>query len=235
MGESNQYRALNLEQVERTLSGESPDASKVVERLIARMKIPLVRRLIRDMQAGYPLRWDSDVLADEPWETFAELSAYIASVVRLFGTEVGFDAWPDRLRVSMGLHDWSPLSRDFGRQLLCRPLRPIVFEHLEDVHPVRWSLYAESYPHGFIRREEFGDILPGLHTMLTNLQRSRSGGDEGPLAHLPPGRGVPPEDWVDLQAEEDAETGWLFARALHLYNAICASAERGMDLAIIGY
>lgn len=237
MGESNQYVAVELDQVFDVLQGRDRSMDSALRVLTDAVRLAPARDALMRLRGGETVAWDGPGLREEPWETFAELSSFIGSSFRLFGRPVGFDAWPDRLRVQFALSDWRPLPRAFGRTLACRPVPGIELLGWRDDQPATWSAFVESYPHSWLRQAEFPEVLPGLHAVINDLCEQLGDDDsDPPLATVAPGRGIDSARIIDvLSLDDGSDIGWQLARALPLYEALCKASELGTDLAIVGY
>ena len=240
MAESVQYLALDLGTLEAGLLGESPHMQRAIGPLLAPLTDGLAAELARKLQTGEPIAWTEEPLRRAPWDIHAQLSAFIARAWRLNGDFIAFDAWPDARRVQFVLADWYPLDRDFGARLAARPSAVVAFEQPDRLNAAQWTALVESYPHGFLLRDELDDAITGLHRLLGDLHARLAGIDPGselsPLALRPPGTALDAEARSELFDLDDGSVeGWQVARAAVLYDAACAVLPTGRDLVMVGY
>ncbi len=237
MGESAQYFAASLRDIEDTVLGRARNMDTALRVLINDIRDNEAREVARHMMTGQSIDWDTGRLRGASWETLASVSGFFAGVVRLFGTAVGFDAWPEHQRVLLTISDWSPLPPNFGLALACRPFPFIRFNTDLTASPVPRIKYVEAWPHGYIERSEFAAAVPAMHALLLDMLQPP---DEHALASVAPGAGFPSSGWELLpdpavaEGEPD-ERGWQIQRAVAAYDALCRAAELNRDLIVVGY
>lgn len=236
LGESVQYVAADLAEIEAVLQYREEAVDAAIDVLVHDLSDVLARQAIRGMQDGDMLVWDGHDLRAGSWETFSELSAFLANVYRLFGRQLGFDAWPDGLRIQYLLADWNPLPKEFGRKICCRPTPPVAFESMPEHISESCVPYLESYPHGFLARDELPQAIEGLHRIIDQLYCRLTMRDRSPFDNVPPGSAFPRSAMPSVMnlADDGLET-WQLQRAVVLYNACCGARAIDKDLVAVGY
>ena len=237
MGESVQYLAANLHEIEAALSGEDSAVEAAIVVLSEDIADATARAGVKRMLEGETWNWDRGPMRECAWETFRDASGYFAGAFRLFGRLVGFDAWPDGGRLQWILADWHPMDRAVGFHVSCRPLRGLRFHGFPGSDRDAITTYLECYPHGYLLRDELPGVISGLHRLIGELVSRLSGGEtDNPLAELAPGGGFPRESMLNVMTLDDGSLeGWQLGRAVLLYDAVCRAAGMDRDLVSVGY
>jgi hypothetical protein len=238
MAEGIHYLAGELDRINEQLREDTiyAPALKVMMRdHLPEQAQPYVERILR----GESIAWDRAPLREESWDTYAAITGFYSQAMRLFCRDLTLDVWPGWMRSQWVTLDWSPLSRDFGWQVACRPFRGIAFS---DGNPSTGELvgYVSSWPHGWLTLGECRQFAPMLHMVLVEL-----------------GRGLPLE-WTTGQLETrlsephklnreerfeihnacrgiDLPQVWQFERGLALLGAMGLAMEANRDLICVGY
>lgn len=228
--------AADLAEIESVLLYREEAVDAAIDVLVHDLSDALARQSIREMQEGEALVWDGDDLRSGSWETFSELSSFLANVYRLFGRQLAFDAWPDGLRIQYLLADWHPLPKEFGRRVCCRPTPPVRFLNMPRHVSESWVPYLESHPHGFLARDELPQAIEGLHRIIDQLFCRLTLRERSPLDTVAPGSAFPRAARpAIMNLTDDGLETWQLQRAVVLYDACCRALAIDKDLIAVGY
>lgn len=199
---------------------------------------------VHQLMEGQGLAWDEPPLARAPWSTYAGISSAVAQAARLFGQELEFDVWGEHPRLTWTTLTWEPLPWRFGWWVACRPFAGVSFtkDPAESRSPLDALPYLESWPHGYLLREELRAVVPALRERVAALALQLQDPDEP----LDPARvervlrepqALSQGDFLDLFAQgcEAEREGWQLRRALILLRAAAQAQSKDADLICLGH
>jgi hypothetical protein len=197
------------------------------------------RPYVEKILDGEGVFWDLAPLAAESWEVYAGLTGFYSQLLRLLGRDVGFDVWSGWQRSRWITSDWHPISREFGWNIACRPLRGVFFRHDQQNMPDALR-YLASWPHGWLKLAECRDYAPYLHHRICELGDEI--GVEWTLSEMERRLSRPEEltddDRFELNnvcAGRDDAKVWQFQRGLALFEAMRKAVAMEKDLISVGY
>lgn len=238
MSEANQYMLGSVERIAEHIDRRSVYAPALV--VLANEQVPATARDYVDrIMDGESIFWDLPPLSDESWEVYAGLCGFYAQLLRLLCRDVTLDVWPGWRRSEWISTDWRPLTRDFGWNVACRPMRGVVFRHEKPGMPDA-ARYLASWPHGWLRVQECRDYAPYLHRCLCELAIEI--GLDWELETLEERLAEPERldreerfELNNLCAGRSGRKVWQFQRGFVLFEAMRAAIDRDKDLISVGY
>ncbi len=238
MSEGNQYLLGHIDRINEHIDRQSVYAPALL--VLANDQVPeAARDYVDRILDGQGVYWDLPPLSEEGWETYAGLCGFYAQLLRLLCRDIAIDVWSGWRRSQWVTGDWSPLSRDFGWKIACRPLRGIAFRHRQPDLPEA-TRYLASWPHGWLRNDECQSYAPYLHRRLCELAIDI--GLDWDLSFLEQRLHQPGDlsrderfELHNLCAGRRERNVWQFERTLALYEAMRTAIERDKDLISVGY